>query len=110
MRSYLIDELSDADMEKIKAYMKKIAMPSRMADSYWIPLPGYLLTHTQCRHHACQPHVFAAELNPNRFTLELLIRSLKKMRCSCQGYATPIQQAFAIGFVDRMIQKLGILT
>lgn len=110
MRAYLIDEISPSDMEKISQYLKKAATSSSLEKVYWLQIPDDLLNETQFAHQQCRPHVFAVELGWVWMKLEFFSRSLKGMRCSCQGYCTKPQMDYIIRFAHEMLKNLGIKT
>lgn len=110
MRAYLIDEISPSDMEKINGFLKKNAVPSSLNQIFWVRIPGDLLSSSQFEHSGCQPHVFAVELGSNWVKLEFLVRSLKNMHCTCQGYCTQSQQEYIINFTHGMLERLVIRT
>jgi hypothetical protein len=110
MRSYLIDEIYASDMQKITGFLKENAMKSNLDNLFWIRIPDDILNETQFEHNNCKPHVFAVELGKDWLKLELYVRSLKKIQCSCPAYATPQQKDFIINFAHHMIEQLGIRT
>jgi hypothetical protein len=110
MRAYLIDEIYPADMKKITGFLKENAMKSNMDNLFWIRIPDDILSETQFEHHNCRPHVFAVELGRDWLKLELFVRSLETMQCTCPAYATPQQKDFIINFAHHMIDQLGIRT
>ncbi len=108
MRAYLIDEISAPDMEKITGFLKKNAIPSKIAQVLWVKIPDDLLKKVQYEHRNCRPHVFAVELGSNWIKLEFFVRSLKNMRCACPAYCTRQQRDYIINFANNMIENLGI--
>ena len=110
MRSYLIDEISSSDMDKISEFLKKNAIKSSLGQILWVRMPDNLLSDIQNEHRDCRPHVFSAELGLDWIKLEFYVRSLKKMRCTCPAYCTNPQRDFIINFVHDMIEQLGIKT
>jgi hypothetical protein len=110
MRSYVIDEISNTDIHKIDSFLRQHAIRSSLDRIFWVQLPDMLLTETQSRHPDCQPHVFAIELGPDWVRLEMFIRSLKNLRCSCPGYCTPEQMKFILEFAHQMVEQTGIRT
>jgi len=110
MRSYLIDEISPADMEKVTGFLKKNVVVSNLDQIFWVKIPQDLLSETQFQHRDCQPHAFAVEVGHDWVKLEFLVRSLKNMRCTCPGYSTKQQRAFIINFAHNMIKELDIHT
>jgi len=110
MRAYLIDEIDPAGMGKITGYLRKTAISSSMEKVFWLQIPDELLSKTQFAHTRCQPHVFAVELGRDWAKLEFFSRSLKGMRCNCQGYCTESQTEYIIRFAHGMLKDLGIRT
>ncbi len=110
MKSYLIDELSQGDVTKIKALLNRVAVPSSLKDVFWIKVPRDLLSDIQFRHEACQPHVFAVEAGAQWIKVEFFVRTLDHMRCDCQAYCTRQQRDYAIRFFDGILTQSGIGT
>ena len=110
MRSYLVDEITPEDMEKIADYLRDAAISSSLEKIYWLEVPHDLLSGPQFAHTHCQPHVFAVELGSNWIRLEFYSRSLTGVRCSCQGYSTEPQSLYIIRFAHEMLDNLGINT
>ena len=110
MRAYLIDEISAPDMKKITGFLKENAMNSSLDSLFWIKIPEDILSETQFEHRHCRPHVFAVELGKDWLKLEMFVRSLKNIQCTCPAYATPQQKDFIINFAHHMVDQLGIRT
>ncbi len=108
MKQYVIDELRPKDHEAIKVYMEENYSASDVDGIYWIPLEQDILTKIQKEHTDCQPFYFAVDLEPNLIAFEMLIRTQKRMRCSCMGYATEKQRNWLIGHADSIFDQLGI--
>lgn len=108
MKQYVIDELRPKDHKEIKAYLEENYRASQVDGIYWIPLEQVILTETQKEHTDCQPFYFAVDLEPSRIAFEMLIRTQKKMRCSCMGYATEKQRNWLMGLADSIFDQLGI--
>ncbi|MDZ7700041.1 MAG: hypothetical protein U5R49_24975 [Deltaproteobacteria bacterium] len=108
MKSYLIDELSQGDLAKIRTLLKRVAIPSNLEDVFWIKVPRDLLSDIQFRHEACQPHVFAVEVGDQWIKVEFFVRTLNHMRCECPAYCTRQQRDYAIRFTDGMLTQLNI--
>jgi hypothetical protein len=106
----MIDEIGSSYMEKIKVFLKKNALSSKMDQVFWVQIPEDMLSETQYEHKNCRPHVFAVELGRDFLKLEFFVRSLKSMQCTCPSYATPQQRDFIIHFADGMIDQLGVKT
>ncbi|MBW2177680.1 MAG: hypothetical protein JRH03_12160 [Deltaproteobacteria bacterium] len=110
MKQYVVDEIRAPDHEKIKTYLDEAFGSSEMGGIYWVPIAGNLLNDVQCAHATCQPYVFALDLEPDRLTCELLVRTRNRIRCDCIGYATESQRNWVISVVDAMFEKLEIYT
>jgi hypothetical protein len=110
MRAYLIDEITSTDMEKINGFLERHAIKSHLDQVFWVQIPDGILSDTQIKHTACQPHVFSVELGSDWVKLEFFIRSLKTMGCTCPGYCTTNQMDYVIRFTRSMIEQLGIRT
>ena len=110
MRSYLIDELTPSDMEKINGFFKKNTIKSHLKQIFWVQIPDDLLSDIQLEHRHCQPHVFSVELGSDWLRLEFYVRSLKDMRCTCLGYCTAEQRDYITRFSHGMIEQLDIRT
>jgi hypothetical protein len=110
MRSYLLDEISASDMEKITVYLKKRSIRSRLNSIFWVEIPEDLLSGAQYEHKKCRPYVFAAELGDDWYKAEFFVRTLEGMGCDCQNYATPQQREFILNFSHTMIDVLDVRT
>lgn len=110
MRSYLIDEISPPDIQKINQFLSQNALTSGLEKIFWVRIPDDLLSELQSKHKDCQPHYFAVEVGNNWIKLEFLIRNLKSMRCSCNCYCTHEQREFIFRYAHNMIETLGITT
>lgn len=110
MRSYLIDEISPSDLQRIVAFLKLKAVQSGLGKIYWVSLPPYLLSPKQAQHPRCQPHVFAAELGVSWIKLEFFVRSMNGVGCECQDYCTPEQERFVLHWAQELIRHLSLET
>ncbi len=110
MKQYVIDELRPADMESVKTYLDDTFGPAAMGSIYWIQLPDDILSEIQKSHAACQPFFFAVDLDETHLACEFLVRTKNAVRCSCIGYATPLQREWLMGQIDAVFEKLDIIT
>lgn len=110
MKQYVVDELRPADYKKVKAHLDGTLQAGSIDGVYWIPVADILMTPDQAGHTECFPLCFAVELEPDRLICELLVRTQKRMRCSCIGYATETQRNWVIQVIDRIFEKLDIKT
>lgn len=109
MRQYVIDELRIEDYEKIKSSLDENFGHSGMTDVYWIPLDPEYLTDIQKKHAECQPFYFTIDLEKDRLSCELLVRTKKTMKCDCIAYASNEQRDWLIEIIDSLFQKNGII-
>ena len=110
MRSYLIDEISLSDMEKIDEFLKQNAIRSNLEMIFWVKIPEDLLSDIQYQHRECEPHVFAIELGADWIKLEFFVRNLKDLQCVCSGYCTPQQRVFILNYAHKIIKDLDLRT
>jgi hypothetical protein len=110
MRSYLIDEISSADMKRIAAHLEKNAVRSSIENLFWVEMPEGLLNDIQRRHRDRALLVFAVELGPGWIKLEFFLRNLQDLRCPSAGYCTTEQREFIIDYAHRIIQELEVKT
>ena len=108
MKQYVVDEIRPADYEKIKAYLDAEFGPAEMGGIYWVPVAQEMLNEVQSAHEPCQPFFFALDLEPERLSCELLIRTRSRIRCDCINYATEPQRNWLISVVDAVFEKLEI--
>jgi hypothetical protein len=108
MKSYLIDEISSSDLDRIRDEMEKSAGRSGLEKLFWIEIPENVLSENQLFHKECGPHVLAVELGRDWIRYEFFVRALKDMKCSCNGYATTEQIHFAMEHADRLLERLGV--
>ena len=109
MRQYVIDELRLEDYEKIKTWLDDTFGSPSVPGIYWIPLDDQLLSQVQAEHTACQPFYFALELEPDRLSCELLIRTRKSLKCACMAYASTAQRDWIIQFADSIFERQGVI-
>lgn len=109
MRQYVIDELRIEDYDKIKAYLEDHFGPAGIPDVYWIPLEPEYYNDNQKKHVDCQPFYFAVDLEKDRLSCELLVRTKKNIRCCCTEYASKDQRNWIIESIDSIFQKNGII-
>jgi hypothetical protein len=108
MKQYVVDQLRYPDYEKLKGFLDQTYGAAAMGSIYWIPLAVELLSPVQREHTACGPHVAAVEIDETRLSVELLVRTLSRVRCNCVAYATAEQRDWLIRRVDDILAQLGI--
>ncbi|MBF0480732.1 MAG: hypothetical protein HQK81_07640 [Desulfovibrionaceae bacterium] len=109
MRSYLIDELSAADLARITGALEARGYESPLDGVYYLPAPLDLLSEEQAAHAGeCGPYVLILEAGEDFLRLELLVRGRGKLRCSCIAYAGPVLRELAIGLIDALIRECDI--
>ena len=110
MKQYVIDELRPEDHRKVKQYLDENYGPVEMGGIYWVPLAAEVLTQIQQQHADCQPFYAAIELQEDQLALEMLVRTKKKIRCACIGYAEEQQRNWLIDQVEAIFERLGVIT
>jgi hypothetical protein len=110
MKQYVIDELRPADFNKIKEFLDEAHEASELDHLYWFRLDDEILSPVQAEHKDCYPFYFAVELEPDRISFELLIRTKNRVRCDCMAYATEDQRNWLIRSVDAAFTRLNIKT
>ncbi|MGD8991241.1 MAG: hypothetical protein PVI00_07260 [Desulfobacterales bacterium] len=110
MKQYVIDELRPEDHHKIKQYLDEHYGPVELGGIYWIPLVAEMLTEIQQQHADCQPFYVAVELRKDQLALELLVRTKRRVRCACIGYAAGNQRTWIMELVDALFKRLDIMT
>jgi len=108
MKQFVIDELRPMDYEKLKNYLDARFGAAALSGIYWMPIAPEILSDIQREHTECQPLYFALDLNPDRISVELLVRTKIRMRCSCMAYATEKQCNWLMGRVDAIFDQLEI--
>ena len=110
MKQYVIDEIRPEDYMKIKAFLDNVYGESELGGIYWMPVDETLLTSLQVSHKACQPFYVTLDLESDRLSCELLIRTKQHVRCDCMAYTTLEQRNGIIDQVDGMLKELEIIT
>ena len=113
MRSYLIEDLTEADLEKVVNAFNDLGFRGPIDDIYYLPVPDELLQDEQKAHMGeCGPYFMGLEtiagIDESSLKLELLVRARNKIRCSCVTYATPEQRRHMIDYLDQFIDELEI--
>ena len=110
MKQYVIVEIRPRDHHKVKQFLVAAYGPADMGAIYWVPIAADVMTDIQLAHTGCQPFYFAIELEKERLVLELLVRTKKRIRCACIGYASRDQRIWIMEVVDAIFEKLDITT
>ncbi len=110
MKQYVVDQLRPNDYETLKNFLDENHGPAQMGGIYWIPVDEACLNPIQVEHTDCQPYYFALELDHDRLSVELLVRTLSAVKCTCMAYADKSQREWAMDFVDATLERLGIST
>jgi hypothetical protein len=110
MKQYVIDELRVEEHDKIRNYLEETYGPAELGEIYWVPLAAEVLTEIQQAHSDCQPFYFAIAMAEDRLAIEMLVRTKKRIRCACIGYASRGQQIWIMEVVDAIFEKLRIAT
>jgi hypothetical protein len=110
MKQYVIDEIRLQDFQKLKKHLNDSLEADALEGIYWLKIEKDLLTDIQKQHTDCQPFYLAIELEENKLSCELLVRTRNRMRCNCIGYVNPRQFNWAIRLVDKIFEDLSIMT
>jgi hypothetical protein len=108
LRSYMIEELEDEKVDKIRKIFTDREWTSSIDGLYRIPVPEELLSPEQVEHEQCGPFYMAVETGRTWVRLELLVRASQILRCSCIAYATPPQRNAMIDTLDDLIRSNDI--
>ena len=110
MKQYVIDELRLEDYGKLKKYLDDRFEADTLNGLYWLKIDDDLLSPVQEQHKDCQPFYLALELEEQRLTCELLVRSRSRIRCDCIAYANRGQFDWAVRLIDNIFKDLAIIT
>jgi hypothetical protein len=110
MKQYVVDEIRLEDFQKLKQHLNEFVEADTLDGLYWIKIEDELLDDTQKKHTDCKPFYLAIELEENRLSCELLVRSRNRLRCDCIRYVNNTQLNWAVGFVDNLFEQLSIIT
>ena len=110
MRALVVDELSRADVDRLRECLARETRPSGVADLFWLELAADRLSPLQASHDGCGPHRLAVELGDDFARFELLVRPASGLACPCCHYLDPAGQAWLMGWVDELIRRLGVRT
>jgi hypothetical protein len=108
MRQYMVDELRQEELDRIRNYLDLNCEPSGLGGLYWLHIPEACLSKTQLEHKTCMPFCAAIETGGSWVKFEMLIRSRKKIRCDCVAFATSGQRQFILEFADRLLLENNI--
>lgn len=108
MKQYVIDQLRGKDGEHLKNHLDRELEHSGVDGLYWLMVEDHLLSDVQQAHTACRPYYVAIELEADRLSCELLVRTRQRMRCDCIAYATEAQRNWIFRTIDEMLQQLDI--
>ncbi len=109
MRSFLVDEISIENMEKLTEWLQEQELGGGIEKLYHFPLPPKLLTPIQQEHAAeCGPFYMAVETGADWVKLEYLVRAKRILRCACIAYATPEQESYMVSYLESLLTDLEI--
>lgn len=109
MKQYVVDSLNFKDISSIKEVLiKKFGTPF-MDEIFWVELDKTLLNEEQKKHTDCSPHCFALSLGETSLTAEFLVRSRRRMRCSCMGYGNLDQISWLMKLVDDILAQANVI-
>ncbi len=109
MRTYEVDELPAKAIERVVRKLNDSGLAASLEGLFWLPLPRELLTAEQLEHFdLCGPYCLSLDCGHDQLRLELLVRAMNKLHCSCIAYATAEQRAYIIDFLDTLLRELDI--
>ncbi len=109
MRQYVVDELRKNEIERVEQYLSRTCQEGGVNRLYWLPIPDDLLSEEQAKHvKDCGPHCIGIEITEDSVVFEMLVRSRKKLRCSCITYASEQQRNFILQFADRLVRETEV--
>jgi len=108
MRQYVVDELRKNEIERVTSYLEKYCESGGVNRLFWLQLPKELLSDVQAEHKECGPFCIGIEVTDDSVVFEMLVRSRKKLRCSCIAYASDQQRQFILSFADKMIRETEV--
>ena len=105
MRSYCIDEIAPAELERIVRRLDSMDLSAGLEGLYWLPVPANLLTPIRKEHESeCGPYVLALEILDDAVRLELLVRARNRLRCDCVAYAEHDLVSHMIAYVHALLE------
>ena len=110
MRYFLIDEITDSDLKRIKVILKQDAMSSGLEQVFWVEVPDSHLSREQAEQDDHKPYLFAVECGKDWIKAELFIRTLGDFKGVHQGYCTASQREYKVEYIEGMIKELEIGT
>jgi hypothetical protein len=114
MRSILLDELLEPEIDAVIDYLDRQARPSGIEGLYWLPLTRELWNETQLQGWEDESwteggdYRFAVEVGPAWVRFELLVRSESLLNIG-GGQADERQALFVLRWADDMARKLNLL-
>lgn len=110
MKHYAIDELRYQDYEKLRDYLPTRFPGGGLPGIFRIPLGPEHLSREQAAHVQCHPFYCTVELEENKVTVEFLVRSENRLRCSCVGYAGESTRLWLMRLMDEIFEDLGLIS
>jgi hypothetical protein len=109
MKQYVIDQLREADFQKLEDYLDSSTEAGDLPGIYWVHLPETHYEKLQQEHSDCQPFYFAINLDRQCISFELLIRTRSRLRCSCIQYASQEQRDYILNYADGVFERLNLM-
>ncbi|UCG11035.1 MAG: hypothetical protein JSU72_10720 [Deltaproteobacteria bacterium] len=110
MKQYVIDQLREEDFQRLERHLTSRAEAGELPGIYWLTVPESLYEEQQQEHKDCQPFYFAINLDRQAISFELLIRTRKRLRCSCIKYADQKQRDYILTYADGLFEELKLIT
>ncbi len=109
MRSYLVEGIEDAQLEKLSQLLTDMQLHGSMTGLFWLPIPTAMHTPLQEEHAKdCGPYVMGFEIKHQSVQLEFLVRAKNALHCQCVAYASPALQMHMMHYVEDLFAELAI--
>lgn len=105
MRSYLIDDIDNKQIEFFKTILRKKGFSEPIEDIFHLPLPPKILNNEQKKHSECGGHYLTLEIGKNEIRLELLVRATFRLHCSCIQFADSQQREYMQNMLDELLEN-----
>lgn len=109
MKQYVVDDLRPSELNALESRFEASLIKAGTGDVFWLEIDKAALGPYQLAHReSCGPFYFSVVPEADRLVIDLLVRSLKHMRCDCMRFAEPAQFAWLDAWVDDVFAGLNI--
>jgi hypothetical protein len=110
MRSIILDELRNEEIDKIKEYLKDKTTLSNIENLYWLYLQKNVLSDKQKElENQKGPYKISIEIGSNYVKFELLIRA-EMITNEGSAEVNEEQLIFIYKFIEEMVQNLNLVS